>query len=128
MRIGKAIVCLLGVALLLSACAGGGPATPTSVPPTPSTSGTKFQGLPSATVDAIYKEVKAALGVADMKIVQTGFTLELGANMAVVKMTGTEILPTTSWGQVFNAAGFGTDFASPGKTAQKMATVLQGLG
>lgn len=127
MRIGKAIVCLLGVALLLSACAGGGPATTTSASPTPSTSGTKFQGMPSATVDAIYKEVQTALGVAEMKIAQEGFTLELGANTAVVK-AGLEILPTTNWGQVFVAGGTGANFASASQTAQKMATVLQGLG
>ena len=127
MRIGKAIVCLLGVALLLSACAGGGPATPTSVSPTPSTSGTKFQGLPSATVDAIYKEVKAALGVADMEIAQEGFTLAQGTDTAVMK-AGLEILPTTNWGQVIIAGGTGVNFAGTGQTVQKIATILQGLG
>lgn len=127
MKIAKAIVCLLGVALLLSACAGGGPATPTSVPATPSASGTKFQGMPSATVDAIYKEVQTALGVAEMKIAQEGFTLTLGSNTAIVK-AGLEILPTTSWGQVIIAGGTGVNFSSASDTTQKMAAVLKGLG
>ncbi len=125
MRIGKAIVCLLGVALLLSACAGGGPATPATT--TPSSSGAKFQGMPSATVDAIYKEVQTALGVTEMKIAQEGFTLTLGTNTAVVQ-AGLEILPTTDWGQVIIAAGTGVNFPSASETAQKIATVLQGLG
>jgi ABC-type glycerol-3-phosphate transport system substrate-binding protein len=117
MRIPKTIALLLGLALLLSAC-GGASTTPTTSPTTgsPSPTGTDevhFIGLPSANVDAIFAEIKAALNM-DLKINQEDFVDSISGD--------------SGWGQAIVVEGTGNDFAGPAITAQILATILEAKG
>lgn len=114
MKISKTIVLLLGLALLLSAC-GGTSTTPTTGSPSPTGTGAvHFQGLPSADVDAIFAEIKAALNM-DLTIRQEDFVDTISGD--------------SGWGQAIITEGTGNDFASPpATTAQILATILEGKG